>query len=99
MLIYKTCICPLMECADFLVESSTETKVDKLERIQKRASHCADLGKHREYDYYDLIELHGVELLWKHIKHHHLSVMYRHAQAISNLIIMGPGITFYYNQT
>ena len=63
-----------MEYAAFLVESGATTKVDKLERIQKRAICCADLGKHRGSNYTDLMELYGVEPLWKHRKHYHLSV-------------------------
>ena len=38
LLIYKTCVLPLMEYADFLVESGARTKVDKLERIQRGQS-------------------------------------------------------------
>ena len=60
----------------FLVESGAKTKVDKLERIQKRAIRCADLGKPRGSDYNDLMELYGIEPLWKRRKHYHLSVMY-----------------------
>ena len=92
LLIYKTCVLPLMEYADFLVESGAKTKVDKLERIQKRAIRCADLGKHRGSDYNDLMELYGIEPLWKRRKHHHLLVMYRHAQDTANLNCSRPGI-------
>ena len=92
LFIYKTCVLPIMEYADFLVESGAKTKVDKLERIQKRAIHCADPGKHRGSDYNDPMELYGIEPLWKRRKHHHLLVMYRHAQDTANLNCSRPGI-------
>ena len=54
-----------MEYADFLVESGAKTKVDKLERIQKRAIRCADLGKHMGSDYNDLMELYLVHIMYE----------------------------------
>ena len=51
-----------------------------------------DLGKHRGSDYNDLMELYGIEPLWKRRKHHHLLVMYRHAQDTANLNCSRPGI-------
>ena len=82
-----------MEYADILVKSGTKTKVDKLERIKKKAKCCAGLGKHRGNDYNDLIEEYGVEPLWKHRKHHRLSVMYQNAQDTTNLNSTQTGIT------
>ena len=35
-LIYKTCVRPILEYADFLVDSCQNSRIDKLERIQKR---------------------------------------------------------------
>ena len=42
VLMYKTCVCPFMEYADFLVESGAKMKIDNLDKIQKRTIHCAD---------------------------------------------------------
>ena len=47
VLMYKTCVHPLMEYADFLVESGAKMKTDNLDNIQKRTIHCADRGKHK----------------------------------------------------
>ena len=38
--IYKQMIIPLLDYADFLVESASKTKIEKLEKIQEKALIC-----------------------------------------------------------
>ena len=92
-LIYKTCKRPILDYADFLVESGTKAKIDNLQKIQKRAIRCIDYKRHPNADYGELLDLYGIELLHKRRRKHHLTVMYRHAQDIKNLEPFRPVIT------
>ena len=89
-LIYKTCVRPVMEYADFLVDSCNKQKTGKLAQIQKRALKIIDQGRHRDLPYEDLLTLYNIEDLVKRRKRHHLSVMFRHAGDIDNLVTYRP---------
>ena len=91
-LIYKTCIRPVMEYADFLIDSCTKATTEKLDRIQRRAVRIIDQARHRECTYDDLLRLYDIETLVKRRKKHHLSVMYRHSQDHTNLNDYRPNI-------
>ena len=91
-LIYKTCVRSLMEYADFLIDSCTKSKVEKLEKIQKRAVKLIDQATHKGTTYSDLLIVYGLDALERRRKKHHLSVMYRHSLDISNLVSERPGI-------
>ena len=54
-LIYKTCIRPVMEYADFLVDSCNKHTTKKLDRIQKRALKIIDQARHKDSTYEDLL--------------------------------------------
>ena len=91
-LIYKTCIRPILEYADFLIDSCTKLKVDKLERIQKRAVKIIDGYKHKGAKYEDVLMLYGLDNLGARRNHHHLAVMYRHSNLPGNIETYRPGI-------
>ena len=84
-LIYKTCIRPVMEYADFLVDSCNKRKTDKLNRIHKRALNIIDQPRRKDSAYEDLLVLYHIEDLGLRRRRHHLSVMYRQA---SKLILL-----------
>ena len=84
-LIYKTCVRPVMEYADFLVDSSSKQKTGRLTSIQKRAVKIIDQARHKEFSYKELLTLYGIENLVMRRKKHHLSVMYRQSRDDSNL--------------
>ena len=84
-LIYKTCIRPVMEYADFLVDGCNRRKVEQLTRIQKRAVKIIDQSRHRGSTYNELLVLYDIEDLGIRRKKHHLSVMYRQARDKRNL--------------
>ena len=89
-LIYKTCVRPVMEYADFLIDSCTKNKTSKLDRIQKRAVKIIDQAKHKDSTYNELLGIYGIEDLVKRRKKHHLSVMYRQARIHTNIDIYRP---------
>ena len=87
-----------MEYADFLVNSCTKAKTEKLERIQKRAVKVIDHAEHRGTKYSDLLVLHGLDALERRRRKHHLSVMFRHSLNASNLVRDRPEIELRSNQ-
>ena len=60
-LIYKTCLRPILEYADFLIDSCTQLRIEKLDGIQKRSVKIIDGYKHRGMKYEDLLVLYGSE--------------------------------------
>ena len=91
-LIYKSCVRPIMEYADFLIDSCTKAKTDKLDRIQKRAVRIIDRCHHKESTYEDLLLLYGLDELVARRKKHHLSLMYRQSKDMSNLETYRPDV-------
>ena len=59
-LIYKTCIRPLMDFADFLVDSYNKVSTDKRERIRKRAVKIIDQARHKALNHNDLLDVYGI---------------------------------------
>ena len=91
-LIYKTCIRPIMEYADFLIDSCNKAKIEKLENIQKRAIKIIDWSKHKGIKYKDMCFLYGLDDLKVRRKKHHLAVMFRHSHDPTNLVIARPDV-------
>ena len=91
-LIYKTCIRPILEYADFLIDSCQRSKTDKLDRIQKRSVRIVDGCVHKGMKMKDLQMLYGLEDLGERRKKHHLALMYRHSKTHSNLDIKRPDV-------
>ena len=84
-LIYKTCIRPVMEYADFLIDSCNKRVTDRLVRIQKRAVKIIDQARHKECTYEELLVHYNIEDLVLRRKRHHLSVMFRQSHDYQNL--------------
>ena len=91
-LIYKSCVRPIMEYADFLIDSCTKSKTEKLDRIQKRAVKIIDRGQHKDLGHDDLVTLYGLGDLGERRRKHHLSVMYRHSRNHNNLVTIRPDV-------
>ena len=89
-LIYKTCVRPVMEYADFLVDSCNKQKTEKLGRIQKRAKKIIDQTRHKDCSYDELLAMYNIEDLVMRRKRQDLSIMYRHAHDSSNLDFRRP---------
>ena len=89
-LIYKTCVRPVLEYADFLVDSCNKQRTAKLLNIQKRAVKIIDQARHKDSTYKELLALYNIEDLENRRKKHHLSVMYRQARNINNLDLRRP---------
>ena len=81
-----------MEYANFLIDSCSKSKIEKLDRIQKRSVKIIDRGQHKNVGYDDLLILYGLEDLGARRKKHHLSVMYRHSKNPYNLDSVRPEI-------
>ena len=79
-LIYKTCIRPFLEYADFLVDGCQKSKIGKLDHIQKRSVRIIDGCKHKGVRYEDLQTIYGLENLEARRQRHHLALMYRHSK-------------------
>ena len=84
-LIYKSCIRPFLEYADFLVDSCPKSKIGKLDHIQKRSVRIIDGCKHKGMKYEALQAIYGLEDLKVRRKKHHLALMYRHSKTPHNL--------------
>ena len=91
-LIYKTCIRPVMEYGDFLVDSCNKNKTEQLARIQKRAVKIIDQARHKDLSYNELFNLYNIEDLGMRRKKHHLSVMFRQSRDKDNLESYRPDI-------
>ena len=76
-LVYKTHVLPMLDYADFLVESGRMEKIERLNNIQKRAVKLIDNNLHRGLDLKQLMNIYGLESLSERRKHHHLVLMYR----------------------
>ena len=92
-LIYKTCIRPFLEYADFLVDSCQKSKISKLDRIQKRSVRIIDGCKHKGMRYEELQMIYGLESLEVRRQKHHLALMYRHSKTPENLDNTRPEVT------
>ena len=92
-LIYKTCIRPFLEYADFLVDSCQKSKISKLECIQKRSVRIIDGCKHKGLRYEELQMIYGLESLEVRRQKHHLALMYRHSKTPENLDNTRPEVT------
>ena len=91
-LIYKACIRPFLEYADFLIDSCQKSKTGKLDRIQKRSVRIIDGCKHKGMKIEDLQLIYGLENLVDRRQRHHLALMYRHSKTPANLCEERPEI-------
>ena len=61
--IYKQTIIPLMDYADFMIESSSLTQINRLEKLQEKAIKYIDNNAHSTLQYNDLCNLYGLQPL------------------------------------
>ena len=83
--IYKTCILPILDYADFLVDSGNFYNIDKFNSIQKRCLRIIDNGQTHGATIHELMGQYRHTELVDRRSQHLLSLMYRHAQTESNL--------------
>ena len=82
---YKTCILPILDYADFLVDSGNVYNIDKFNSIQKRCLRIIDNGQTHGATVDELIGQYGHAELVDRRSKHLLALMYLHAQTESNL--------------
>ena len=83
--IYKTCILPILDYVDFLVDSGNLYKKDKFNSIQKRCLRIFDNGQSCGATSDELMRPYRHIELVNRRSQHLLALMYRHAQTESNL--------------
>ena len=84
-LIYKQCILPLLDYADFIIESANLRSIDHLDKVQRRAVRIIDRGLHKRCSTAELEDIYMLKPLKDRRRLHHLSLMYRLAHAGYNL--------------
>ena len=76
-LVYKTHVLPMLDYADFIVDSGRADKIERLNSLQKRAVKLIDNKLNRGLDSAQLMDFYDIQRLSKRRKDHHLSLMYR----------------------
>ena len=84
---------PNIEHADFLIDSCTKAKVDKLYGIQRRAVQVIDRYHYKGLLYEDLLLLYGLDELVTRRKNHQLAPNYGQSKYISFFDKNGPEVT------
>ena len=79
-LVYKTHVLPMLDYADFLVESGKTEKIDRVDTIQKRALRIIDCKTNQGRNDLQLLTLYGLQTLAQRRAQHHLVLMYRLTQ-------------------
>ena len=90
--IYKTCTLPVLDYADFLVDSGGVSFIGKLDKIQKRCLLIIDCKLHPGASADELCQVYNHSSLEDRCKKHLLAVMYLHAQKNFNLESQRPKI-------
>ena len=91
-LIYKQFILPILDYADFLVESAPTKDINNLDKIQERAFKQIRFGAHRNLPCHRIDDVYNIVPLKERRKKHHLSLMYRLSSIDSYLDTSRPGI-------
>ena len=74
---------PLLDYADFLLESAPKRATDQLDKLQRRALKIIDSGKHRNYNDKALENIYLLKPLTDRRREHHLALMYRMKEILS----------------
>ena len=90
--IYKQMILPLFDYADFMVESSGKTIVERLEKLQERAVMYIDNDRSNGMEVAQLYDKYGIKPLVLRRREHHSCVMYMLSKKNVNLEIARPSI-------
>ena len=78
--IYKQMIIPLLDYADFMVESASKTKIDKLEKLQEKALKCISNVCHGQINVAELYIRYNVQPLSLRYREHISCLMYRQSK-------------------
>ena len=76
-LIYKQFVMPMLDYADFLVESAPMKEIKLLDKLQDRAIRLIRYGNHMNLPAQAIEIMHNITPLKERRKKHHLSLMYR----------------------
>ena len=90
--IYKQMILPLFDYADFMVESSGKTIVERLEKLQERAVMYIDNNRSNGMEVARLYDKYGIQPLVLRRREHHSCIMYILSKKNVNLEIARPSI-------
>ena len=76
-LVYKTHVLPMLDYADFMVDSGKTSKTTRLDNLHKRAVKLIDNKANHVLNDIQLLDLYGLEKLVSRREKHHLTLMYR----------------------
>ena len=90
-LLYKQFILPILDYADFLVESAPKREVGLLDRIQERAIKQIRFGNDMDPAGARMEDIYNIIPLSERRRKHHLSLMYRISTVESYIDVFRPG--------
>ena len=90
--IYKTCILPILDYVDFLIDSGNVYNIGRLNNIQRRSLKVID--QHQHYNAHDdeLLNIYGLIPLEKRRELHMCAIMFRQSKIIENIDNYKPNI-------
>ena len=91
-LIYKQFVLPILDYADFLVESAPLKEVNLLNKLQERAIKQIQFGEHINPGQERIEDIYNIVPLKERRRKHHLSLMYRLSIIPSYLEVKRPEI-------
>ena len=89
---FKTCILPILDYADFLVDNSSAYNIKRLNSIQRRGLKVIDQHQHRNADTDELMNIYGYIQLEKRSELHICSIMFRLSKRGENIDNYKPNI-------
>ena len=83
--IYKQVIVPLLDYADFLIDSGPSYFIKRIENLHEKALRLIDCKKHKKAEIGNLEIIYGIDPPKKRRKDHHCVIMYRLSKQGGNL--------------
>ena len=83
--VYKQTILPVMDYADYIVDSAPKNRVSRLQNLQTKAIKLIDNQKHNKLSVDELHTLYNLKKLKSRRDEHILCVMYAHSKVKTNL--------------
>ena len=96
--IYKQTILPLIDYGEFTIESGPVSRVNRLERLQKKALKCIDNGLHKGKDDDVLYCTYNIQPLTMCWREHIACVMYIQSRDMNNVELCKPRINLHSNK-
>ena len=90
--IYKQTILPLVDYADFMIESTCPSTYEKLLKLQEKAISYIDNNTNKTLSYDELLKIYNVQPLKLRWREHILCLMYRQSKKKKRLEIKRPRI-------